>query len=410
MRLALVFPLLLACTPRPAEDGARARPDTPAPAPRPAAVPTAADDFATALLGRHAALEPAGANVLLSPTSLALALRLVTEGATGATRDSLAGLLGFAGAAPNAMREASRARLVALGGQDDVTLGIATALWSAPDRPLAPAFLEVARRAYDAQATSTALSTPAFVERVNAWGSNATRGRIPRVLDRPLTPDHALFLANAVYFKGRWAEEFAKDATRPLPFTLAGGTRVDVPQMAATRRVAYRAADGVRVARLPYRGDRFAMYVLLADSGRTVDDAVRALTPALLRDAAAAPRRELQLRLPSFTLAYRTQLVPTLTAMGAGIAFGPQADFSRLFAGPTPPSSISRVQQDVFVQVNEEGTEAAAVTSIGVRVTSVAEPPPPFFVDRPFVFAIRDDRTGEVLFTGRVMDPRGDSR
>ena len=404
--LALVC-LASACTPRQGDDSepvgqseqvATREPPPPAPS-------APGDAFAASLLGSHVRARPEDANIALSPTSLALALRLVSEGATGATRDSLATMLGFADARPSQMRDDSRALLAKLRGQADVTLDIGTALWASEETPLAPAFLANAKRSYDAEAASLDLASAQAVERVNAWASRATHGRIPTLLKEPLSKDVGLLLTNAVYFKGKWAEPFESSATRPRPFTRGDGGADTVPMMRRHDRFAYHEADGVRAARLPYSGQRFAMYVLLPDSAHDVGDAVRALTPAFLRAAAAGPWRDLALELPRFTLRYSTPLIPTLEAMGAGIAFDGRADFSRLFAVAPPESRIADVRQVVFVEVNEEGTEAAAVTSLEVVPTSVPPPPLPFVVDRPFVFAIRDDLTGELLFVGRVMDP-----
>ena len=342
-------------------------------------------------------------NVFVSPLSAAQALGMVYEGAAGRTRQEMARVLGVT----DTSAAGSGAELVrTLTGQQDVTLTVGNSLWAREGVPFTSAYLERVRRDYRAEIASLDLSSAAALERINGWVSRETRGKIPRVLEEPLRGDDVLLLVNAVYFKGRWKDEFDKQATRERPFHLASGGRRSVPMMSRTGGYRHLRAAGFQVVRLPYKGDRFAMYVFLPDSGSSLAslyagawvDRLDSLRPA-----------DVHVVLPRFTLRYSADLAAPLAEMGMPSAFDQvQADLSRMLpreylAGQN--AYISKAKQDVYVEVNEEGTEAAAATSITVSVTSAPPPPIEFVVDRPFVAVIRDDATGALLFIGQVVDP-----
>jgi serpin B len=410
---ATVICLGAAAACRPLGDTPARAADLPAEAPAPDAPAATYDAFGFALLGRLAADAP-GRNAVISPASAGLALAMALEGAAGDTHDSLAATLGLRGGDAGAVAAQNGALLRALRDAPEVSLAVANAMWGRADVRFDPAFLSRVRGGYGAEVAALDLSTPAALARINAWASAATRGKVPQLLAEPAAPDVALVLTNAVYFKGRWASAFAPEQTAERTFHLADGTTRARSMMAQEGDFGYAVGEGFRLARLPYRGGQFSLYVLLPDSGQSLATLTDRLTAARFRAAvAAAAPRPLALVLPRFTLACAADLRLPVAALGAGNAFDPdRADFRRLLA-PSHAGMrrvwLSRALQRSVIEVNEEGTEAAAATAVETSVDSaVAVPPVPFTVDHPFVFAIRHDPTGALLFVGRVTDPAGD--
>lgn len=376
----------------------------------PTGAPAPYDDFAFALLGRLTAAAP-GRNAFVSPASAGLAFSMALEGADGVTRDSLAVMLGVAGLESGEVTRRNAKLLGEIRNARDVTLTVANALWGRADVRFAPAFLQRVRDDYGAEVTALDLAAPAAVARINAWTRTATHGKIPEILAGALSDSTVLVLTNAVYFKGQWTTAFAPTATAPRPFHLPNGSVAPRPLMRQTGDFGYAAGEGFHLVRLPYRGRRLAMYVVLPDSGRTLPDLMARLTAARFRAAVASTAAQpVAVALPRFTLHCTANLGPPVASLGAAAAFDPaRANFGPMFVPGGAPEHvwIERAVQRTFISVNEEGTEAAAVTALDTRADSVPPPPVPFVVDRPFLFAIRDDRTGTLLFIGQVTDPAG---
>jgi serpin B len=366
-------------------------------------------DFGVRLF-REMALDARGRNLFVSPVSAGMALAMAYNGATGAARDEMARTLGFGEMDLAAVNEANE-RLHADLESGDVELAIASSLWGRADVPFSGELMERARRSFAAEAASVDFGDPETARRIDRWASEATRGRIPRVAPSPIPDDLVLLLINAVYFKGRWSAPFDIARTRPRPFRTGAGESIEHPAMERRGDYGHLRGDGFQALRMPYAGDRFAMYVFLPDEGAALDAFVGALTAEMW--AGATRRAEVVVAMPRFTLRGRSDLVPPLRALGmdAPFAAGTVA-FGGLFPPEVLPSVreayIGQATQRTFVEVNEEGTEAAAVTDIGmIAMSGVAAPPPPirFIVDRPFVAAVRDDRTSALLFLGQVNDP-----
>ncbi|HWL40284.1 MAG TPA: serpin family protein [Gemmatimonadaceae bacterium] len=356
----------------------------------------------------HVVAGAVDSNVFLSPSSAALALALATEGAGGSTRAALARTLGSEALSPEEFTKRNAALVRSLASAEQVTLVVANAFWGDADVPFDKSF--AARLAGDYRATveTVDLQAPDFPARANAWVSRQTAGKIPTLVDAPLGGDATLYLANAVYFKGKWTDAFEPRRTAPAPFLLPDCKSRPQPFMRREGTYAYFADSAFRIARLPYRGNRLAMYVILPakrvepitvrrPTETWFSGAVRRLTPT-----------ELAVALPRFVLRYAAPLNGPLSAMGAAPAFGPGADFTRAISAATPKSRrvyISEVAQQTYVEVNEEGTEAAAATSVALSDSGGAPPPLPFVVDHPFVVVIRDDKTGALLFLGQITNP-----
>jgi serine protease inhibitor len=347
------------------------------------------------------------ANVVVSPLSAGLAVSMLANGAQGQTLAGIQQALA-SGSDLDALNGTNAALVQAL-RTGDVELAIANSLWARQGVPFLPSFMETNRRFYQAEVATLDFSSPEAAARINRWASDKTNGRITRMVEPPLSPDLILYLMNAVYFKGRWAEEFQARQTRPMPFRAPGGT-VQRPMMSRTGDYGYLQGDGFSAVRLPYRGGRFAMYVLLPDASSSVAALRGRLTPNVWGEwMQRFGRREVRVVMPRYRVNVESRLNGPLQALGMGDAFSPQ----RANLGALLPAEylarqnayVSEAKQKVFVEVNEEGTEAAAVTGIEVRTTSVAPEPVSFVVDRPFLMAIRDDQTGALLFIGQVNDP-----
>jgi serine protease inhibitor len=233
--------------------------------------PASYDEFGFGLLRQLTASAP-GRNAIVSPVSAGLALALALDGASGSTRDSLAAVLGFAGLTPAKVTDRNAALIAELRSAPEVTLTVSNALWGRNDVRFDASFLRSAHDDYGADIASLDLRRPEAIARINMWADSATRGKISRVLTDPLPENTALVLTNAVYFKGSWATRFDAAATQPRPFHLGDGSMTMRPLMALAGNFAYASSDGFKFLRLPYRGGRLVMDIMLPDSGRTVDE------------------------------------------------------------------------------------------------------------------------------------------
>jgi serpin B len=214
-----------------------------------------------------------------------------------------------------------------------------------------------------------------------------------------------MYLINAIYFKGIWQYDFDKENTSDGTFYLNNEATVQVPVMKQTATMRYAANELFSMAELPYGQGNFSMLVLLPQNGHSTDEIITALTPGNWDTwISTLTEKKVDLHLPKFTFEYENQLNDELEAMGMGIAFTDLADFSKI--NGTGGLCISKVLHKSFVEVNEEGTEAAAVTSVEISYTSIGpDYTPKFYVDHPFLFAIRETSTGTILFIGRVQNP-----
>jgi serpin B len=271
------------------------------------------------------------------------------------------------------------------------------------------AFLDVNREYFDAEIAGLDFSDPSAAATINAWVNDATRGKIEEIVDDPIGGGLVMFLINAIYFKGDWAHQFDKSLTRDDDFTLLDGTVKRVETMRHREPAAVRvfSDDLVRVIDLPYGGDAFTMTILLPRTGVALDDAIGELDGSRWQAIVAGLEEDGTIvALPKFTFEYELEMNDVLKALGMGIAFTPrQADFSKMRVAND--LYIDHVKHKTFVDVNEEGTEAAAVTSVGIGVVSAG--PREYAVDRPFVFAIRERFSGTIIFIGKILDPEGQS-
>ena len=346
-------------------------------------------------------------NVFVSPLSASMALGMTLNGARGLTLDSMRVALGVAGVPLDEVNEGYRTLAALVRGLDPSTdVRVANSVWSRTGFPIEAEFTDGLRRHFGATARELDFAAAAAPTTVNRWVSEQTAGRIDAIVDGPIPDDVVMYLINAVYFKGKWRDAFDKAQTQDAAFATPDGPR-PVRMMRKTGPAGYLREPGATVVELPYGNGAFAMTIALPDSGADVDALLALLTPArwqawgaLLADSAR--ERRVELHLPRFRLAQEHELAEPLTALGMGLAFdGTRADFTGI--SRDGGLSLSRVRQKSYLDVNEEGTEAAAVTSVQVSQTSAG--PPPVRVDRPFVVAIRERLTGSILFVGKVTRP-----
>jgi len=350
-------------------------------------------------------------NTFISPISIATALAMTYNGARNETAQAMAQTLNVPGMAREQFNQLNSAVLQSLAGADpSVDLTIANALWARADIPFVPAFLSEVRAAYRAELANVDFLAPGTCARINQWVEAATRNRIQDLIKpQDLHDDTLLILINAIYFKGKWEKTFERAATQNLPFTCADGTVRQHPLMEQSGTYQYYHDDTVQIVRLPYGTGRLSMRVILPARGSNVAAVLAKLDEAQWRaweDALAS--KEGTIKLPRFKMEYEAELSAPLAALGMGIAFDRErADFSGM-ATIRERICISAVRHKSFVEVNEEGTEAAAATAVVMMRVTAAMPMERFMMvcDRPFVFAICDDDTGMVLFLGSVQQPQ----
>jgi serine protease inhibitor len=344
-----------------------------------------------------------GKNVFLSPVGLAFALSMAANGAQGETLRQMLATLQLEAGAPD-LNEANQALLEHLFKLDaKVKLEIANSLWTASDAEIKSTFLGVIRQSYQAEVASVDFKDPATAQIINDWCSEHTHGKIPKMVQPPLGSNR-LILLDAIYFKGDWTAPFDKKLTQDMPFTLGNGQTVQHPRMVRGGDFEYLENDDFQAVCLPYAGRAVSMYVFLPK--KSLDDFVQNLTMASWEQWTKQFRSNKgTVELPRFKLENEYKLNDVLAAMGMPLAFTRQANFHGI---SDEPLYIDWIRQKTYVDVNEEGTVAAAVTGIGFRASAVRRENPPFHmvVDRPFFLAICERETKAMLFLGTISDPR----
>jgi serpin B len=362
--------------------------------------------FAFKLFREVNAQENAGANVFISPLSVGMALGMAYNGAGGATRDAMQATLELGGMTLQEVNESYQSLIALLRELDPrVTFTLANSIWYREGIAVVPQFVDLNRQYFDAEVAALNFDDPASADVINGWVDAATGGRIDEIVTPPIDPLTILFLINAIHFKGDWTQQFDKDRTRPEPFFLPDGSETSVPMMSSEGEASVRVhADADHtVLDLWYGGRAYSMTIVVPRDPAAIDQLSRTVTQEQWNAwAAGLDSVETLIAIPKFTLEYDVSLNEVLKALGMEIAFDTdQADFTNLYAGPER-AYISKVKHKTFVDVNEEGTEAAAVTSVEIGVTSA---PQRVVVDRPFLFAIRENYSGTILFMGKIVRP-----
>jgi serine protease inhibitor len=362
-------------------------------------------------LFRQLVAEPKPENIFFSPASVMLCLCLLQDGATGETREAMAKVLEVAGLEPKELRPVIVALKSALQFEGPgLRLEAANSLCCSNRWTPRPEYFAKVREDYDTEVMVLDFGNPETVTRINSWVSEKTGGRIESILNS-LHPLALLVAVNAVYFKGLWDNPFERRVTREEPFHLSDGRKVNLPLMRQYDSYPYYEESTFQAVRLGYETSRLAMYVFLPAKESSLRQFQQDLNSgAWDKWMGRFETIRGQVRLPRFKLTYSVQLNSALGKLGMEIAFDPErARFDNI--NPPPPSIwLDQVLHRAFVEVNEEGTEAAAVTAAMAVLSSsekYSKPPRTFemIVDRPFFFAIRDDLTKTILFMGSVEEP-----
>jgi len=377
------------------------------------AAAAATNAFGLALYGLAAGADPSE-NIVMSPTSIALALAMARAGARGATAAEMDAILRDLGTDEHAAWVAALDAALAsrtgrfrdgAGDEQDVILRIANAPFGQRDYTFEQAYLDALAQRFAAglRLVDYIGATEEARSRINAWVADQTEDRIPELIVPGILDSMTrLVLVNAIYLKAAWLTPFFEADTVDADFNRLDGSTVTVPMMHAAIDIPYAAGDGWRAVQLPYVGDALAMLVIVPDDLATFE---AGLDPAALDVVTSAlGPANVRLALPRFGIESKLQLGDLLRALGMPTAFDPDAaDFS----GITKEERlyISDVIHQANIDVDEKGTEAAAATAVILRATSAPADPAVLTVDRPFLFALRDTETGAIVFLGRVADP-----
>lgn len=347
------------------------------------------------------------ANVFISPYSVSAALQMLWQGAGGQTKtemDQVLALGGLKSEASGAAYKDMDKSIKAAGS--NVVLNIANSIWYAPNMVLKPQFLSANQSFYNAKLSTLDFTDPRSAGVVNSWVSEATHGKIAKIVEPPLSSMTGAFLANAIYFKGALEHKFDSSATKEEPFHLRSGDQKQTQMMRQSRKFSYQENGGFQAVRLPYAGERLGMFVFLPATNSNPEKILPALNAENWQQEIVSKfqERDGTVLLPRFKLEFKADLIPALKAMGIRQAFTHAADFSAM---SETQLFVSGVDHASFVEVNEEGTEAAAATGITMRMTAVRPTLKPFqmIIDRPFFFVIEDSLTHSILFMGIVNEP-----
>jgi serpin B len=332
-----------------------------------------------------------------------MALGMAMTGAAGTTYDEMRATLGFgATSTENEIGESYRSLITLLRGLDPaVDFRLANSIWYRSGFTVDAGYLDRGRSWFDARISALDFASPSAVPTINDWVSAATAGRIPTILDG-IEDDQVMFLINAIYFKGSWRTRFDPSRTVTAPFHAVGGDQ-SAKQMRREGTIRWLRTPDFEAVDLPYGNAAYSMTVVLPNPGRSVEEVAASLQGSAWSTwMGQFGDAEVELALPRFKLEWERKLIPDLQALHMRAAFvDGGADFSRMSA-PSTQLFISLVKQKTYVDVNEEGTEAAAVTNVGISVTSLPVRRP-FVVDRPFIIVLRERLSGTILFMGKIV-------
>ena len=345
-------------------------------------------------------------NLFMSPLSVTMALGVLYTGAAGDTSAAMRRTLELDRLTPEEVSRSYHDLIQMLRGLDHgVRFSLGNSIWCRQGISFTRSFLEASRTYFDARVEALDFTTPAAAGVINDWVSRATEGRIAEIVESPIPPLAWMYLLNAIYFKGDWTAQFDPALTHSAPFWRADGSSTTVRMMSHGWPIRLRMNDDGNplVVDLPYGGRAFSMTIALPREPGGISSLVAGLTAERWNAWMGGLQPDMrEARLPKFKLENELILNDALGALGMGIAFElGRADFGHM--RPERDVAVTEVKHKSYVDVNEEGTAAAAATS--VMYVGAAEPVRPVVVDRPFVFAIRDNLSGTILFLGRVLDP-----
>ena len=348
-------------------------------------------------------------NLMISPLSVSVALAMAYNGADGATKTEMENVLKLKGLTVEEINASYKMLIGALQSLDEkVVFEIANAIFYAEGFSVKPDFLSVNEDVYAAKVENLDFGSPEAVKTINSWVAEKTKDKIEKIIEK-LNPLDRMVLLNAIYFYGTWTNEFDKEGTHELPFKKTNDTTLEIPMMTKLEKLPYTSNNLFKAIKMPYGNGQYNMVVLLPVGANNSQDIIDELsTPnwkAWMESLEMTDR--VQVTMPRFKYAFETSLKKVLKTMGMEKAFMPkEADFSGI---SDEDLYISEAIHKSYIDVNETGTEAAAVTGLVFATTSIDQNPPvSFYVDRPFVYAITENDTGAILFIGEVNHPEYD--
>ncbi|MCX6013396.1 MAG: serpin family protein [Chloroflexi bacterium] len=338
-------------------------------------------------------------NVFISPLSVAMALGMTLNGSNGTTREAMLKTLEINGLTEEQINKSYQSLIELLRNLDPkVQFQLANSIWYDPQRVnVKQSFLDLCKEYFDAE-----VNGKLNVADINKWVNDNTTGKITKIIEQ-IPPNTVMYLINAIYFKGMWTTQFKVENTKDDEFILSGGTKKLCKMMNVTDKFDYFANDSFQAVDLPYGDGKYSMTIFLPEKGVDLDTLLSTFTQDNWNHWISnfETGNKIHLALPKFHLEYEIKLNEVLKSMGMSIAFdSSNADFSRIDYG----LFIDEVKHKTYVEVNEEGTEAAAVTSVGMGTTSIALPLD-MIVDHPFIFVIREHHSNTILFMGKIMEP-----
>ena len=342
-------------------------------------------------------------NIIISPLSISSALSMTLNGANGATRDVMLDALRLKGLTPDIINNSYKDLTGALLNIDKrVLISIANSIWAENKFAVKKSFTDILTQFYDAESKSFDITDPLVPKQVNSWIESKTNGLIKNMVDQ-LDPNTVMLLINAIYFKGKWQSQFDKEKTSLGSFYKPGGVTAQVQMMKQTSKFKSYKGEGFTLAEFPYGQGNFVMDVILPDDNNGINNILPLINNISLKGwLNQMSERKTDLTFPRFKYGYKKELKAILSDMGMGIAFTDNADFSNISAIGL---LISFVLHQAFIETNEEGTEAAAATIVGIGTTSAPVDPFILNVDHSFLYIIRETTTNSMLFMGRVNDP-----
>jgi serine protease inhibitor len=367
---------------------------------RAALLPRVTQDNQFALdIFRQMAMNTGDTNIVISPLSISVAFGMAWNGAVGETKAEMGDVFHYGDMADSLVNTYYEVMQKSLPLADSATtVNLANSLWYRTGFPIKSSYLQLNQDYFDAEVRSMDFSQAGAKDTINAWVADKTNQRIKTIVDK-ISGDVVMYLINAVYFKGIWVKQFDAKETSDWMFTEESGKQGKVKMMSMKDTLNFYSDANAKYLELPYGNGAYSMTLVLPASGKTTTDWLETATPASLNAAVEAMTlQKVQVNFPRFKMECEFGLVPVLRSLGMRLAFTEQADFSCI---SEELIYISDVKHKTFVEVTEEGTEAAAVTSIEFVTTSI-ESPPYFTADKPFLFFIREKGTGVILFTGKV--------
>lgn len=359
-------------------------------------------DFALKIF-KELSNEDESTNVFISPISISITAAMAYNGAKNLTQQEIAGAMEFTNYNIDELNSAFKILLSSMTDIDEmVQLYTGNSIWCRRDFDIKKNFTSLVENYYNASLYNEDFNNPATADKMNNWVSEATDGKITRIVDSATLRNVVMYLVNAIYFKGQWKDKFKAENTEEDDFFLIDNNVKKVQMMSASEKYKYYEGDDFQMIRMPYGRDKAAMYVFLPKEGVDVNDYINTLSHDLLNKyISEAISTEVSLKFPKFNIEYGTKsLIEPLKKLGMINAFSAEkADFTSI----APLMFISRIEHKAIIEVNEEGTVAAAASSFGMGATAVR--PVEFIVNRPFLLLIRDDRTGNLLFMGKILEP-----